>query len=226
MSKGSGITSPKDLEGKKVGVNRGYTVTTGVWARGIMEEQYGVDLKSITFVLSGDEHVAEYVPPSNVIPIEAGKQMEAMLLSGELAAVIGLETKNEAIVPLIPNALETGLEAYKRMGHYPINHLVVIRDELIEAHPELAADVFHAFAQSKRLYVEQLKAGAITNLDAADKVHQRILEISHADPLPYGLEPNRKVIETLISHAASQSIIPKPIKIEDMFVKSTWNLVG
>ena len=112
------------------------------------------------------------------------------------------------------------------MGHYPINHLVVIRDELIEAHPELAADVFHAFAQSKRLYVEQLKAGAITNLDAADKVHQRILEISHADPLPYGLEPNRKVIETLISHAASQSIIPKPIKIEDMFVKSTWNLVG
>ncbi len=226
VSKGSGITSPKDLEGKKVGINRGYTVTTGVWARGIMEEQYGVDLKSITFVLSGDEHVAEYVPPSNVIPIEAGKQMEAMLLSGELAAVIGLETKNEAIVPLIPNALETGLEAYKRMGHYPINHLVVIRDELIEAHPELAADVFHAFAQSKRLYVEQLKAGAITNLDAADKVHQRILEISHADPLPYGLEPNRKVIETLISHAASQSIIPKPIKIEDMFVKSTWNLVG
>lgn len=226
VSKNSPIKSPKDLEGKKVGVNRGYTVTTGVWARGIMEEQYGVDLKKITFVLSGDEHVAEYKPPSNVIPIEAGKQMEDMVLSGELAAAIGLETKNEAIVPLIANPLQTGLEAFRRNGHYPINHLVVIRDELIERHPDLAADVFNAFAQSKRLYVEKLKAGEIAKPDAFDLVHQKIYEISHADPLPYGMEPNRKVIETLISHAASQSIIPKPIKIEDMFVKSTWNLVG
>ena len=226
VSKNSAIKSPKDIEGKKVGVNRGYTVTTGVWARGILEEQYGVDLKSITFVLSGDEHVAEYKPPSNVIPIEAGKQMEDMLLSGELAAAIGLETKNEAIAPLIPNALQIGLEAYKRNGHYPINHLVVIRDELIEKYPDLAADVFNAFAQSKQIYVEKLKAGEITNPDAADIVHQKIYDISHADPLPYGMEPNRKMIETLISHAASQSIIPKPIKIEEMFVKSTWNLVG
>ena len=85
----AGITRPKDLEGKRVGVNRGYTVTTGVWARGILQDEYGVDLSKITWVLSGDEHVAEYKPPANVVPIEPGKKMEDMLVSGELAAAIG-----------------------------------------------------------------------------------------------------------------------------------------
>ena len=70
----AGIRTPKDLEGRKVGVNRGYTVTTGVWARSILQEEYGVDLSKITWVLSGDEHVAEYRPPANVVPIEKGRR--------------------------------------------------------------------------------------------------------------------------------------------------------
>src|SRR5215210_635383 len=87
----AGIGSPKDLEGKRVGVNRGYTVTTGVWARGVLQDEYGVDLSKITWVLSGDEHVAEYTPPSNVVPIEPGKKMADMLASGELVGAIGVE---------------------------------------------------------------------------------------------------------------------------------------
>ena len=78
----SGIKSPKDLEGRRVGVNRGYTVTTGLWARSILANQYGVDLSKITWVLSGDEHVAEYRPPANVVPIEKGKKMGDMLAAG------------------------------------------------------------------------------------------------------------------------------------------------
>ena len=226
VNKNAGIASPKDLEGKRVGVNRGYTVTTGVWARGILQEEYGVDLSKINWVLSGDEHVAEYVPPKNVTPIEAGKKMDEMLISGELVAAIGVDAKHPDIVPLIPNALETGLAAFRRNGHYPINHLVVIRDELLEAHPDLAADVFRAFAESKRLYVEKLKAGLIEKPDSADITHQKVMAISGADPLPYGIEPNRKVIETLIGHALTQGIITKPVKVEDLFAKATWGLVG
>src|SRR5215218_4293332 len=75
----AGINSPKDLEGKRVGVNRGFTVTTGVWVRGVLQQEYGVDLSKITWVLSGDEHVAEWQRPSNVVPIEPGKKMEDML---------------------------------------------------------------------------------------------------------------------------------------------------
>jgi 4,5-dihydroxyphthalate decarboxylase len=221
----AGIAKPKDLEGKKVGVNRGYTVTTGVWARGILQAEHGVDLSKITWVLSGDEHVAEYRPPANVIPIEAGKNMADMLASGELAAAIGVEATSPDVKPLIPNALEAGLSALRRKGHYPINHLVVIKDELIAQHPDLAADVFNAFAESKRRYVERLTAGQIAKPTEVDDVHRRVMEIT-GDPLPYGIAPNRKVIEELIGHALTQGIITKPVSVEELFAPSTLGLVG
>ncbi len=225
VNKNAGIHSPKDLEGKRVGVNRGYTVTTGVWARGILATQYGVDLSKVTWVLSGDEHVAEYVAPANVVPIEAGKNMQEMLISGELVAAIGVEANHPDIVPLIPDALETGLAALKHNGHWPINHLVVIKDEVLEANPGIAADCFEAFAQAKRLYVDALRADQIEKPDAADRLHKRVMEIT-GEPLPYGIEPNRKIIETLIGHAQAQGIINRPMTVEDLFAKETWNLVG
>src|SRR3954465_4351365 len=188
----AGITRPKDLEGRRVGVNRGYTVTTGIWARSILQDEYGVDLSKIIWVLSGDEHVAEYKPPKNVVPIEKGQKMADMLASGELVAAIGVEIDHPDVKPLIPNALEAGLAALKRSGHYPINHTVVVKDDLIAARPGLAADVFKAFAESKRLYMERLKAGKIEKPTEVDRVHQRVMEIA-GDPLPYGIGPNRRV---------------------------------
>ncbi|HEY4265968.1 MAG TPA: ABC transporter substrate-binding protein [Micropepsaceae bacterium] len=219
----AGIRTPKDLEGRRVGVNRGYTVTTGVWARGILQEEYGVDLSKVTWVLSGDEHVAEYVPPKNVVPVEKGKKIADMLIAGELAAAIGVEVDHPDVKPLIPNALEAGLASLKRSGHYPINHTIVIKDELIAAHPGLAADVFNAFAQSKRLYLERLKNGAIEKPTEADKVHARVMDII-GDPLPYGVGANRRVIEELIGHAVTQGIIAKPVTVEELFAPETLAL--
>jgi 4,5-dihydroxyphthalate decarboxylase len=221
----AGIAKPKDLEGRRVGVNRGYTVTTGVWARSILQDEHGVDLSKITWVLSGDEHVAEYRPPENVVPIEPGKKMDDMLTSGELAAAIGVDVKSPDVKPLIPDALEAGLAALKRNGHYPINHLVVIKDELIAQHPTLAADVFDAFAQAKRLYVDRLKAGQIEKPTEVDEVHKRVLAIT-GDPLPYGIAPNRKVIDALIGHALTQGIITKSVTVEELFAPSTHGLTG
>jgi 4,5-dihydroxyphthalate decarboxylase len=221
----AGIRTPKDLEGKRVGVNRGYTVTTGVWARGVLQAEHGVDLGKITWVLSGDEHVAEYRPPANVVPIEPGKKMEDMLASGELVAAIGVESKSPDVVPLIPNALEAGLAALRRNGHYPINHTVVIRDELIAAHPDLAADVFGAFAGAKRVYLDRLKAGKIEKPTEVDNVHRKVMEIT-GDPLPYGIAPNRRVLEELIGHAKTQGIVTKPVTIEELFVPSTHGLIA
>jgi len=221
----AGIRTPKDLEGKRVGVNRGYTVTTGVWARSVLQDEHGVDLRKITWVLSGDEHVAEYRPPANVVPIEAGKKMGGMLASGELVAAIGVEANSPDVKPLIPNALEAGLAALRQRGHYPINHTVVIKDELIAAHPDLAADVFNAFAEAKRCYLEQLKAGAIEKPTEVDEMHRRVMAIT-GDPLPYGIAPNRKVIEELIGHAVTQGIITQPVAVDDLFAPNTRHLAA
>jgi 4,5-dihydroxyphthalate decarboxylase len=221
----AGIASPKDLEGKRVGVNRGYTVTTGVWARGVLQDEYGVDLSKITWALSGDEHVAEYRPPANVVPIEPSRKMDDLLVAGELAAAIGVDVKSPDVKPLIPNALEAGLAALRTRGHYPINHTVVIRDELLAARPGLAVDVFNAFAEAKRVYIDRLKAGKIEKLTAVDDLHRRVMAIA-GDPLPYGIAPNRKVIEELVGHALAQGIIARPVTPEDLFAPATHALVA
>ncbi len=221
----AGIRVPKDLEGRKVGVNRGYTVTTGVWARAVLQDEYDVDLSKITWVLSGDEHVSQYRPPANVVPIAADKDMGDMLASGELAAAVGIDVDHRDVEPLVPNALEAGLAALKQRGHYPINHLVVVRDELLAEHPQIATETFAAFTEAKRLYVEKLKAGAIENPTKADELHRRVMEIT-GDPLPYGIEPNRQVLEALIGHAVTQKIISGPVGVDDLFAPGTHGLTG
>lgn len=221
----AGITHPKELEGKRVGVNRGYTVTTGVWARSVLAEEYGVDLSKITWVLSGDEHVAEYQAPANVVPVEKSKKIGEMLMAGELAAAIGVEADHPDVKPLIPNALDAGLNALRTRGHYPINHLVVVKDETLAAHPEIAADIFNAFAESKRVYLARLNAGKIEAPTAVDKLHLRVAEMI-GDPLPYGIEPNRATIEALMGHALSQGIIKERVSVESLFAPGTRDLVG
>jgi len=221
----SDIRTPKDLEGRKVGVNRGYTVTTGLWARSILQHEYGVDLTKITWVLSGDEHVAEYRPPSNVVPIQEGRTLEEMLLSGEIAAANGVQTDAPDIKPLIPNAKDAGSSGLRKGGLYPINHTVVVKDELLAAHPDLAADLFDAFVRAKKIYVDRLKSGGIAEPTAADKTFAGVMEIT-GDPLPYGVAPNRREIEAVIQYSVEQGILQKPFTVEEIFAKGTLDLAG
>ena len=222
----AGVPNPKDLEGHKVGVNRGYTVTTGVWARGVLQEEYGVDLDKVTWVLSGDEHVAEYRPPANVVPVRPGERLPELVAAGELAAAVGVTPGAADLVPLIPDAAEAGFAALRRRGHYPINHLVVVRDDLLAAHPELATAVFEAFSQAKNRYVDRLRSDAIEDPTPADVMYRRVMEITGTDPLPYGIAPNRGVIDELIEHAVSQHILDRRPTVESLFAESTLNLTG
>ena len=191
---------PKELEGRRAGVNRGYTVTTGVWARGVLADEHGVDLDRVTWVLSGDEHVAEYEPPPNVVPMEPGGDLAEMLAAGDLAAAIGVD----GFESLIPNATEAGFEALRTRGHYPINHLVVMRDELLEHAPA----VFAAFEEAKDRY---LASGEVSPL------HRRVREITGSDPLPYGVEANRATLEELIEHALRQRILRRRPDVDELF---------
>src|SRR5262249_53255269 len=143
----------------------------------------------------------------------------------ELAAAIGVEIDHPDVKPLIPNAQAAGLAALRARGHYPINHLVVIKDDLLAAHPSLAADVFQAFAESKRVYLTRLKAGQVAPLTGIDTLHQKVMDIT-GDPLPYGIAPNRKVLDELIGHALSQGIITRKVTVEDLFAPSTHGLLA
>lgn len=221
-----GVRTPKDLEGKRVGVNRGYTVTTGVWVRGILQDEYGVDLDSITWVLSGDEHVAEFRPPGNVVSLEPGKTLESSLLTGELAAAIGTRFTHPDVAPLIPDAQAHAFERLARQSYYPINHLLVVRDTVLESHPHVAVDLFEAFAAAKRLYLERLRNGDITAPSAADRMYASVIDMTGEDPLPYGIEPNRNMLETLARYAREQGIVPRFNGWDELFAPQTVGLMA
>jgi 4,5-dihydroxyphthalate decarboxylase len=222
----SEIRSPKDLEGKVVGVHRGYTVTTGVWARSILQHEYGVDLKKITWLLSGDEHVAEFVPPANVIATEKGRKLEDLLIGGEIPAAVNVEVDHPDVKPLIPNPKEVAFEALRRTGHYPINHTVVVKNELLKASPNLGVELFNAFVEAKRPYVDKLQKNEIATLSKTDQTYKRVMEITGADPLLYGVESNRSMIEAVVQYAQEQGIVSRPFTMQELFDAGTLDLSG
>lgn len=216
----AGIAAPKDLEGRSVGLDRGYTVTTGVWARGILSAHYGVDLARIDWVMAGDEHVADYRPPACVRRIADGATIRELLLRGDVAAAIGIDPAHPDIVPLIPNHQEIALGRFCTHDHYPINHLIVVRDTLLAERPEMALDLVNAFHEAKLLYLADLRAGAIREPDAADRRNETLLQIV-TDPLPYGVPQNHAMLKELIRHAADQRIIDRIVPVESLFAPTT-----
>ena len=133
----SGIREPKDLEGRRVGV-RSYTFTTGFWTRGILATEYGVDLGTVTWVLATDEHVEEYVAPSNVVA-SPNNDLGRMLLAGEIdAAIAPGPVDSPDIQPLFPESREADDAWHRKTGVYPISHLLVVKDAALESHAGLA----------------------------------------------------------------------------------------
>jgi 4,5-dihydroxyphthalate decarboxylase len=194
---------PRSLEGRRVGVNRGYTVTTGVWARGILATRYGVDLDAVTWVRTDAEHVAEFEPPANVVDLAPGVDLGQAALDGDLAAAVG-DVRTPGLVPLLADAQEAAEREARERRTWPVNHLVVVRDELLEHAPA----IFRAFEQAKDLYVQ---SGEL------EPLHARAAELVGGDPLVYGLEPNRAVVEELIEHALRQRILARRPAIDELF---------
>jgi 4,5-dihydroxyphthalate decarboxylase len=149
-----------------------------------------------------------------------------MVASGELAAGIGIPADYPGVAPLIPDAAEAGYRALRDRGFYPINHVLVVRDELLAEHPDLAADLFTAYADAKKRYVADLAEGFVTDPGPTDRMYARVMQITSADPLPYGIAPNRAMIDQLIRYAVDQQILTRPVAAEDLFPDSTHHLTA
>ncbi len=212
----AGIKMPKDLEGRRVAVNRGYTVTTGVWVRGIFAEQYGLDLDRVTWVPTDDEHVPDFPYPANVDLSCRGKSAADLVLSGDCAAAIGdVKSTSPGLIPLIANARKAGLASYTRGGVYPINHTIVVRDALVEEFPTLAVDLCAAFSRSKAVYYTHLSS--IDAPSPADIAAREIRDALAIEPFPFGVEANRPALEAIISYAVAQKIISRARLLGDWF---------
>jgi 4,5-dihydroxyphthalate decarboxylase len=219
----SGIQSPLDLHGRRVGV-RSYTLTPGVWVRGILQSAYGVDSNQVQWVLFDEEHVAEFVAPAHVTLAPAGRDMVAMLLAGELDAAIGVgRVEAPELKPLIPEPQLAAITHFRHTGIYPISHLVVVKDALLHAHTWLAEELFTLFKAAKEHYLGHLRSGALP--DPQDESLQALRQVVGDDPLPYGLEPNRKTLEAFIRFNVEQQVIPHAVAVEDLFPRSVLTVV-
>jgi 4,5-dihydroxyphthalate decarboxylase len=225
----AGILAPKDLEGRKVGV-RAYSVTTGVWTRQVLIDEFGLDASKVTWVVDDEEHVTQLKLPANVIHAPAGTSLAEMMARGELAAGFGAAAgigrtgaptggwkEVEADYPdLLPDAAELEAEYYGRTGVYPMHGTIVVKDEVLVAHPWIAKSLFNAFAHAKKEWLARLDAGQATT--ASDRKYLALRKIVGHDPLPYGLRENLKTIETLEATAFQQGLTPRRMSIGELFV--------
>jgi 4,5-dihydroxyphthalate decarboxylase len=186
----SPLRGPADLVGKRIGV-RAWSQTTGVWVRGILQDEYDIAPDKMTWVTEEDAHVQEFVDPPFVQRIAAGQQLPAMLLSGEIDAGIALTIDAAQVRPVIPNADAAAAEWSYKAGVFPINHVVVVKDALLAEHPWLTDELMRQFAASRE------KSG---------------------EAVPYGIDANRPAIELLMRYAAQQGLIPRAYRVEELFV--------
>lgn len=230
--KDAGIVSPKDLEGKRIGV-RAYSVSTGVWTRGVLQNEYGVDPASVTWVVDDEEHVTSMRLPSNVIHPPKGRSLAAMMADGELQAGFtgpagigragppgsGWENKggvqDDLYPEVIPDSANEEAKWFKRTGIYPIHGAVVVRDEVLRRNPWLPEAMLEAFSSAKAEYLAKLEN---EEGQTADDKRYRALTSVVGDPLPYGFEANKTSIEAMIDYAYQQGLIIDRPTAKSLFV--------
>ncbi|HEX3574967.1 MAG TPA: ABC transporter substrate-binding protein [Rhodopila sp.] len=192
---GSAITGPADLRGKRIGV-RAWSQTTGIWVRGILLDEYGVDHRDITWMTQEDAHVQEYVDPPNVQRIAPEQDLRTMLLTGEIDAGIAIAGIDPATVrPVIANPIQEAAAWYNKTGAYPVNHLLCLKTALVDANPWLPSELMRLFVAAKSAATEP-------------SAEARFAAIVGPDPLPYGLEANRAGIALCLRYAAEQGLVP------------------
>ena len=193
-----GPLKPSDLTGRRVGI-RSYSVTTATWVRGILAEDWGVDLDRVTWVTFEEPHVAEFRDPPNVERAAPGKDLMAMLLAGEVdAAVSGERVQSDPrVVPLIPDPDGAARAWREKHGAIQINHMVTVKQSLSRSQPHVVKEIGRLLTESKRA------AGPVA--------------AGEPDTTPFGVEANRRNLEVAIDYVYGQRLVPRRFTVDELF---------
>jgi 4,5-dihydroxyphthalate decarboxylase len=226
------IKSPRDFAGKRIGVPL-YTMTAAVFIRGLLSDEHGIDFSNAEWVegainsakAHGNPTILPTAKRHSITANQSGKSLSQLLEEGQLQAVIGTDIpesfgRNPDVVRLYPDYRAAEMEYYRRTKIFPIMHLVVIRRDLYEKHPLVAASLFQAFERAKEIERKKIRyRGTLRYM--LPWMHAEIDEIDAVfggDPWPYGVEPNRPTLDALVRYLAEQGIIAKAPRVDDLFV--------
>ena len=227
INKRSGIRSPADLSGKRIGVQNWLT-TTAVWARGLLENEYGLDPKSVTWVADRVSGVGDWKPPAwlKVEIIPKGETQFDWLAAGKIDAAITTGTWAPRVHPeidfLFPNYAELERDYYRRTGFFPIMHTLLIKNSVLENNPWVAMSMFNAWQESKKKCYEWLQW---------QRVHQTALwyralweeeqSVAGVDPYLWGFQKTRPEVDQLLEYCFRQGLTKRKFEPEEMFYLST-----
>ena len=224
----SNILRPEDLRGRRVGVH-GHFNPIALWVRGLLQHEFNLPPSEITWVADGSEDVPGWSPPSwlTIERAPAGRKMQDLLKAGELDAQIlsdsGADASaiNKIVRRLWPNYREVEVDYYRRTGIFPIRHLVVLKDAVLERDGEVAAQLVRAFEDAKQQayrYWADHRRSSLAWFGAEQEEERALLG---PDPWPYSVEKNRAVIETVLDYAFEQRLTERRLDINEIFVAGT-----
>ena len=225
INKEKGIEKPADLIGRKAGVKT-WQVTAILWMRGILEHEYGVPHKKLKWFAELDEDV-DFDPPDDLdltrLPDE--KSVETMLAEGELdvlfhsSLIKPLVDKDPRVGRLFPNFKAEEIKYYNETGNFPIMHVMGIKQEIVERHPWVAINMYHAFNQAKDIAMRRMENPRIVPLAWYREGWEEQEQIMGTDPWQYGLgERNRKNLELMVRFSHEQGIIGRAMELHELFV--------
>jgi 4,5-dihydroxyphthalate decarboxylase len=220
---GCGIEKPADLNGKRVALDT-LQNSAGLWMRGILQDHYSVDLKTIEWWCQEEEDIP-FEPASwmKVHAVPHGKNVDQMLLDGELEGALYPETLpsirsgNPKVALLFPHPKEAEIEYFRNGGFFPIMHTVVVKNEILQRHPWVGMSLVQAFQRAKEIcYARNSDPRSFALVWVQDLIREQ-REIFGPDPWPYNLEDNRKALEAVIRYEHEQGMIKKKLNPEDLF---------
>jgi 4,5-dihydroxyphthalate decarboxylase len=229
----AGVREPKDLIGKKVG-GTNFQPASNIWMRGILEEEYGLPHRQVTWMVERSEDVA-FAPPKDlrIEMIAPGKKLDVMLAEGKISAMLSPELPrlflagDKRIVRLFANYKDIELAYFRKTGIFPIMHVTTIKQEIVDKYPWVPTNLVKAFEEAKTIAYRRIANPRMVPIAWVRTALEEQEEVLGPDPWAYGLTPaNRKNLETVLRYTHQQGMISRMLPLDALFADTDLGDAG